>query len=78
MTNPITLEELKEHIRELLPEVDIDVDEETDEVIIFTNHREGISGELEELDDDELISGLDSEMIELIEPLEDEGEEENN
>jgi hypothetical protein len=52
MELPITLDDLTEELTAILPGCDIIIDEETDEVIIRTNCREGINGELERLEEE--------------------------
>lgn len=73
MDTPTTFDELKEAIRELIPGANFDVDEDTEEIIIHTNRREGINGELEEVDEDFDPDEEDSfNKDENTEPLEDE------
>ena len=69
---PSTLEELKELILALIPGADFSVDENTEEIIIYTNLIEDINGDLEELDED-----YDPEDVEFLdaEPLEEENED---
>jgi hypothetical protein len=61
MDLPITLDDLTDELSDLLPGCDILIDEETDEIIVRTNRREGLNGELErieeEIDPDDAIFG---------------------
>lgn len=74
MDTPITLEELKEQLRDMLPTATFDLDEESGEIIIWTGLAEDLNGELEEISEE-----LDSEEIESFsnEPLEEDIEDEN-
>lgn len=74
MDTPITLEELKEQLRDMLPTATFDLDEESGEIIIWTGLAEDLNGELEEIGEE-----LDSEEIESFsnEPLEEDIEDEN-
>lgn len=75
MDLPLTIDDLKEQLQEILPGCDFDVDEDTDEIIIRTNHREGANGDLEPIEKDDESGELPEADEDIFDPLDDEDTE---
>lgn len=71
MDLPISFDEFKDQLQEILPGCDFDVDEDTDEVIIHTNRKENPNGDLEEIekeiDPEDMVLDGEEESLELLE-----------